>query len=126
MEIDYLIERLGPYLGGIDVEKVKSILRGGGTAVGRILGVENVEEDVEVVECRRVETFLEMYTREEKRLTSLYRELKAAGVSPSDMATLVKKVREVRRLVRLYSEFVKRCQGRSVSSRLQTPEFTSR
>lgn len=126
MEVEYLIERLGPYLGGIDVEKIKSILSNGKSAAARVLGIEEVEEKLETLECRRVETFLEMYKAEEKKLRLLYRELKMAGVSPSDMSTLAKKIRDTKRRVKLYRELLRRCQGRSVSSRLQTPEFTSR
>ncbi|RFA94922.1 hypothetical protein [Pyrobaculum aerophilum] len=117
MEVEYLIERLGPYLGGIDVEKIKEVLRGDTRGVERLLGIEGVSgEYAEELECMRIRAFVNRYLEEEKGLLSLYRELKSKGVAPSDMESLRRRLREVRRRIRLYKEMSRKCQGRSVSS----------
>jgi len=129
MEVEYIIEKLGDYLGGIDVEKVKQALGNKPTGVERILGIVAEEgEGLERLECMRIKTFIDAYKKEEKRLVALYRELKTSGVTPSDMAFLKRKIKYVKRQIRIYKEMKKRCQGhqgRSVTSRGQTPEFTS-
>lgn len=119
MEVEYLIEKLGRHLGGIDVEKVKSALRSRAEGAERILGIRLEEAEAEVeAECRRIRSLLGRYREEERRLTDLYRELKLLGVAPSDLEALKKRMREVRRRIRLYREIEKRCQGRSVSSQV--------
>ncbi|ABP51231.1 MAG: hypothetical protein QW677_05415 [Pyrobaculum sp.] len=117
MEVDYIIERLGPYLGGIDVEKVREALRREHVGVERVLGIE-IEEgpSVEELECVRIRSFAEHYAEEEKKLRALYNELRALGISPSDMAQLRGKIRAARRRARMYREMLKKCQGRSVTS----------
>ncbi|NAZ34170.1 MAG: hypothetical protein GU356_07795 [Pyrobaculum sp.] len=129
MEVEYIIEKLGEYLGGIDVERVKKALGNRPTGVERILGiVAEEEEGLDRLECMRIKTFIDAYKEEERRLVVLYRELKTSGVAPSDMASLKRKIKHVKRQIRIYREMGKRCQthqGRSVTSRDQTPEFTS-
>jgi hypothetical protein len=129
MEVEYIIEKLGEYLGGIDVERVKKALGNRPTGVERILGiVAEEEESLDRLECMRIKTFIDAYKEEERRLVALYRELKTSGVAPSDMASLKRKIKYVKRQIRIYREMGKRCQthqGRSVTSRGQTPEFTS-
>jgi hypothetical protein len=129
MEIEYIIEKLGRYLGGIDVERVKEALEKKSNAVEKILGiVVEDHEDVEKLECLRIKTFINAYREEEKRLIVLYRELKTSGVAPSDMSSLKRKIRHVRKQLRLYREMEKRCQtgqGRSVTSQSQAPGLTS-
>lgn len=119
MEVDYIIERLGPYLGGIDLARVRAALKTAPVGVERILGVEVEGEDsVEELECARIRSFAERYAEEEKKLRALYNELKALGVSPSDTAQLRGKIRAARRRARMYREMLKKCQGRSVTSPL--------
>jgi hypothetical protein len=129
MEVEYIIEKLGEYLGGIDVERVKKALGNRPTGVERILGiVAEEEEDLDKLECMRIKTFIDAYKEEERRLVALYRELKTSGVAPSDMASLKRKIKYIKKQIRIYREMGKRCQahqGRSVTSRGQTPEFTS-
>lgn len=129
MEVEYIIEKLGEYLGGIDVERVKKALGNKPAGVERILGiVAEEEEGLGRLECMRIKTFIDAYKEEERRLVALYRELKTSGVAPSDMASLKRKIKHVKRQIRIYREMGKRCQthqGRSVTSRGQTPEFTS-
>ncbi len=120
MEVEYLIERLGPYLGGIDVEKVRSLLGATQSGVERLLGIETQTDDnLEELECARIRSFAERYFQEGERLRALYRELKAAGLAPSDMAGLKKRIREARRRASLYREMLKRCQSRSVASHIR-------
>ncbi|MGC9130903.1 MAG: hypothetical protein ACP5H5_04885 [Pyrobaculum sp.] len=120
MEVEYLIERLGPYLGGIDVEKVRSLLGATQSGVERLLGIETQTDDnLEELECARIRSFAERYLQEGERLRALYRELKAAGLAPSDMAGLKKKIREAKRRASLYREMLKRCQSRSVASHIR-------
>ena len=120
MEVEYLIERLGPYLGGIDVEKVRSLLGITQRGVERLLGIETQTDDnLEELECARIRSFAERYFQEGERLRALYRELKAAGLAPSDMAGLKKRIREAKRRAGLYREMLKRCQSRSVASRIR-------
>ncbi len=120
MEVEYLIEKLGPYLGGIDAEKVRSLLRATQNSVERLLGVETPPDDnLEELECARIRSFAERYFQESERLRALYRELKAAGFAPSDIAGLRKKIREAKRRASLYKEMLKRCQSRSVASHIR-------
>jgi len=125
MEVDYLIERLGKYLGGIDVEKVKASLTQSSDAAFRILGLDSEPVDVSALECRRVATFLEVYKEEEKRLRTLYRELKALNISPSDLETLRRRIRAARRNVKIYREMAKRCSSQVSIFTSQTPELQS-
>ncbi len=129
MEVEYIIEKLGEYLGGIDVEMVKKVLGNKPMGVERILGiVAEEEEGLERLECIRIKTFIDVYKEEEKKLVALFRELRMSGVAPSDMASLKRRIKYVKRQIRIYREMEKRCQthqGRSVTSRGQTPEFTS-
>jgi len=125
MEVYYLIERLGKYLGGIDVEKVKASLVQSSDAAFRILGLDSEPMDVSALECRRVATFLEVYREEEKRLRALYRELKALGISPSDLETLKRKIRVAKRNVKIYREMAKRCSSQVSIFTSQTPELQS-
>jgi hypothetical protein len=116
MEVEYIIERLGEYLGGIDVDKVKEALNNKHTGVERLLGISiNGDEDLEALECLRIKAFIDAYEEQERRLIALYRELKTSGVAPSDMASLKKKIRQIRKLLRVYKEIEKRCQTRRVS-----------
>ncbi|MEM1598235.1 MAG: hypothetical protein QW598_09945 [Pyrobaculum sp.] len=118
MEVEYLIEKLGPYLGGIDVDKIKKILEERrADAALRILGVDAGGEEYEL-ECIRLATFLEKYVEEEKRLRQLLVELKTMGVSPSDLAGLKRRIRAVRKNIRIYREMSKRCHRRSMSSQV--------
>lgn len=117
MEVEYLIEKLGPYLGGVDVEKIKNIIKKEEKGVERLLGIEEAGgEYAEELECLRIRTFIEQYLKEERGLLALYRELKSSGVAPSDMESLRRRIRGARRRIRMYKEMLKRCQGRSVSS----------
>jgi len=125
MEVDYLIERLGKYLGGIDVEKVKASLVQSSDAAFRILGLDSEPVDVSALECRRVATFLEVYKEEEKRLRALYRELKALGISPSDLETLRRRIKTAKRNVKIYREMAKRCSSQVSIFTGQTPELQS-
>jgi len=125
MEVDYLIERLGKYLGGIDVEKVKASLMQSSDAAFRILGLDSEPVDVSALECRRVATFLEVYKEEEKRLRTLYRELKALGISPSDLETLRRRIKAAKRNVKIYREMAKRCSSQVSIFTGQTPELQS-
>lgn len=125
MEVDYLIERLGKYLGGIDVEKVKASLVQSSDAAFRILGLDSEPVDVSALECRRVATFLEVYKEEEKRLRALYRELKALGISPSDLETLRRRIKAAKRNVKIYREMAKRCSSQVSIFTSQTPELQS-
>jgi len=125
MEVYYLIERLGKYLGGIDVEKVKTSLVQSSDAAFRILGLDSEPMDVSALECRRIATFVEFYKEEEKRLRTLYRELKALGISPSDLETLKRKIRVARRNVKIYREMAERCSSQVSIFTSQTPEFQS-
>jgi len=125
MEVDYLIERLGKYLGGIDVEKVKASLVQSSDAAFRILGIDSEPVDVSALECRRVATFLEVYKEEEKRLRALYRELKALGISPSDLETLRRRIKAAKRNVKIYREMAKRCSSQVSIFTSQTPELQS-
>jgi len=125
MEVDYLIERLGKYLGGIDVEKVKASLVQSSDAAFRILGLDSEPVDVSALECRRVATFLEVYKEEEKRLRALYRELKALGISPSDLETLRRRIKAAKRNVKIYREMAKRCSSQVSIFISQTPELQS-
>ena len=116
MEVEYIIERLGKYLGGIDVDRVKEALNNKHTGVERLLGISiNGDEDLEALECLRIKAFINAYKEEEKRLIALYRELKTSGVAPSDMTSLKKKIRQIRKRLRMYKEMEKRCQTRRVS-----------
>ncbi len=116
MEVEYIIERLGKYLGGIDVDKVKETLNNKRTGVERLLGILiNDDEDLEALECLRIKAFIDAYKEEEKRLVALYRELKTSGVAPSDMTSLKKKIRQIRKRLRMYKEMEKRCQTRRTS-----------
>ncbi|MFN3804231.1 MAG: hypothetical protein ACK4SY_04170 [Pyrobaculum sp.] len=111
MEVDYLIEKLGKYLGGIDVEKIKKILE---------------SEEAYVIrgaECRRVMAFLERYVREKKRFEKLYGELKALGVATSDLAPLKRQIRAVRRKIKMYREMSKRCSSQVSIFTDQAPEL---
>ncbi|ABO09203.1 hypothetical protein [Pyrobaculum calidifontis] len=125
MEVDYLIERLGKYLGGIDVEKVKASLVQSSDAAFRILGLDSEPVDVSALECRRVATFLEVYKEEEKRLRALYRELKALGISPSDLETLRRRIKAAKRNVKIYRDMAKRCSSQVSIFTSQTPELQS-
>jgi len=125
MEVDYLIERLGKYLGGIDVEKVKASLVQSSDAAFRILGLDPEPMDISALECRRITTFLEFYKEEEKKLRTLYRELKALGISPSDLETLRRRIRAARKAVKMYREMVKRCSSQVSIFTSQTPELQS-
>jgi len=116
MEVEYIIERLGEYLGGIDVDKVKKALNNKHMGVERLLGISiNGDEDLETLECLRIRAFIDAYEEEEKRLIALYRELKTSGVAPSDMTSLKKKIRQIRKRRRVYKEMEKRCQTRRIS-----------
>ncbi len=95
MEVDYLIEKLGKYLGGIDVEKVRQLIR---------------DEEVEL-ECRRIKSLLEKWEEERERLESLYRELKSYEIAPSDLAKVRRQVRVVKRRVKLYRDMYKKCSS---------------
>jgi len=125
MEVDYLIERLGKYLGGIDVEKVKASLVQSSDAAFRILGLDPEPMDVSALECRRITTFLEFYKEEEKKLRTLYRELKALGVSPSDLETLRRRIKTAKRNVKIYREMAKKCSSQVSIFTGQTPELQS-
>ncbi|MFN7105681.1 MAG: hypothetical protein ACK4M3_03755 [Pyrobaculum sp.] len=110
MEVDYLIEKLGKYLGGIDVEKIKKML-------------ESEDFIFREAECRRVMAFLERYVREKERLERLYGELKALGVAPSDLATLKRQIRAVRRKIKMYRDMSKRCSSQVSIFTSQAPEL---
>jgi len=125
MEVDYLIERLGKYLGGVDVGKVKASLVQSSDAAFRILGLDSEPVDVSALECRRIATFLGVYREEEKRLRALYRELKALGISPSDLETLRRRIKAARRNVKIYREMAKRCSSQVSIFTSQTPELQS-
>ncbi|MEZ0319481.1 MAG: hypothetical protein ABWK05_05775 [Pyrobaculum sp.] len=123
MEVEYLIEKLGPYLGGIDVGRIKKMLEDRQpSAVSRILGVEAVEEVYEL-ECVRLAAFLERYVEEEKRLRQLLVELRTMGVSPSDLVSLKRRIKAVRKNIRIYKEMYNRCHRRSMSSRVGPQGF---
>lgn len=120
MEVEYLIERLGPYLGGIDTEKVRSLLDRTPNGAERLLGIETPPDDgLEELECARIRSFAEQYLQEGEKLRALYRELKASGFAPSDLASLKKRIREARRRAHVYREMLRRCQSRSVASRIR-------
>jgi hypothetical protein len=116
MEVEYIIERLSEYLGGIDVDRVKEVLNNKHTGVERLLGISiNGDEDLEALECLRIKAFIDAYEEQERRLIALYRELKTGGVAPSDMTSLKKKISQIRKLLRVYKEIQKRCQTRRAS-----------
>ncbi|MCI4446914.1 MAG: hypothetical protein JHC20_03240 [Pyrobaculum sp.] len=116
MEVEYIIEKLGEYLGGIDVEKVKKTLNNKSVSVEKLIGIPiSGDEDLEGLECLRIKAFIDAYEEEEKRLIALYRELKTSGVAPSDMTPLKNKIRLIRKQLRVYKEMEKRCQTHRVS-----------
>jgi hypothetical protein len=116
MEVEYIIEKLGEYLGGIDVDKVKKTLKNKSTGVEKLIGIPiSGDEDLEGLECLRIKAFIDAYEEEEKRLITLYRELKTSGVAPSDMTSLKNKIRRIRKQLRVYKEMEKRCQTRQAS-----------
>lgn len=110
MELELIITKYGKWLGGIDVERIAKLIRDRGSeAVERILGVETESEDIQALECRKARSLLEYYETELVRLRHLYVELSSSGISPSDLAPLRVKMREVRRLKNFYKEVLKRC-----------------
>ncbi|MEM1598625.1 MAG: hypothetical protein QXI07_08975 [Pyrobaculum sp.] len=115
MEVEYLIERLGPYLGGIDVEKVKAALAAGSAAaVERILGIRVEEPPFFRMECARAAALARHYAEEEKRLRILLAEAKAAGASPADLAALWKRLRAAKHNHRLYKKILKKCKKEGI------------
>lgn len=110
MELDLIIAKYGKWLGGIDVEKAISALRGReGQAVERILGIKAEEDSLEELECRRARSLLELYKAELNKLRGLYAELRSRGIAPSDLVSLRARVREVGRLISFYREVLNRC-----------------
>lgn len=110
MELELIIAKYGKWLGGIDVERVMSLLHDeGGRAVERILGVRVDDDKLEELECRKARSLLELYKAELGKLRGLYAELRSGGVSPSDLVVLRARIREVRRLSAFYKEILRRC-----------------
>ncbi|MCC6020649.1 MAG: hypothetical protein LM577_04715 [Thermoproteaceae archaeon] len=115
MEVVYLVRRLGQYLGGIDVERIRELLAGSrasAIAVERLLGIsvaEGGQDAALALECARLARFLELYRREERRLLGLRAELRAMGVAPSETAPLRRRIRSVRRALRVYGEILQEC-----------------
>lgn len=111
MEVEYLIEKLGQYLGGIDIEKVRHSLRSKPVGAERILGIKIEESETTEAECLRIKGLIDLYKKEEMRLIALLRELKTMGIAPSDMEILKKKIRLVRKRIRIYRDIMKKCQA---------------
>lgn len=100
MEVEYLIEKLGKYLGGINVEKVREIIR---------------DSNVIELECKRIKSLLEKYKEERKSLKSLYRELKSYEITPSDLAKVKREIKAVKRRIKLYREMYRKCSSQVIA-----------
>lgn len=116
MEVDYLIEKYGEYLGGIDVERVKAALRNDASAaaVERVLGIRVENPPLFPLECARVAALARHYAEEERRLRLQLAEAKAAFASPADLAVLWKRLRAVRHNYKLYKRMMKMCEKTGV------------
>lgn len=110
MEVDYLIEKYGKYLGGIDVERVKAALRSdaSATAVERVLGIRVENPPLFPLECARVAALARHYEEEERRLRLQLAEAKAAGIPPADLAVLWKRLKAAEHNRRLYKKMCKK------------------
>lgn len=122
MEVEYLIERLGPYLGGVDIEAVRKALNSR-SAVGRLLGIEVEEIDLQALECARLKAFLDFYKGEEERLSTTYKELRSSGISPSDLSALKSKIREIKKKRKLYESMYRLCSSQVSIFTNQASEF---
>lgn len=110
MEVDYLIEKYGKYLGGIDVEKVKAALENNSSAVAveRILGVKADDSQLSALERARLDALARRYAEEERRLRELLQEAKASGVPPVELMRLMEKIRNIRRMRKIIRSIQKR------------------
>lgn len=110
MEVDYLIEKYGKYLGGIDVEKVKAALRDNSSAVAveRILGLKADGPQLSALERARLDALARRYAEEERRLRELLQEAKASGVPPAELTRLMEKIRNIRRMRKIIRSIQKR------------------
>lgn len=116
MEVDYLIEKYGKYLGGIDVERVKAALRNNASAaaVERVLGIKVENPPLFPLECARAAALARRYAEEEWRLRLQLAEAKAAGIPPPDLAVLWKRLKAAKHNRWLYEKMLKMCEKTGV------------
>lgn len=109
MEVEYIVKRLGRYLGGVVAERALES-RNSVEAVRRLLGLEAEEGDLRPLECARLRALAESYLRGYKATRGLYGQLKSAVPIP-DLAVLIRRAREAARRARLYREMYLMCSS---------------
>lgn len=108
MEINYIAKLYGKYLGGIDCEKIIRDVKSSESekieAIERMLGLR-IECDVNnylKFEILRIKSIVERLRIEEEKLQKLIEDLKLSGVTSFEAKTVLRRLRCVKRLRRIY------------------------
>ncbi len=108
MSIEYIADRYGHLLGGIDVDKAIRTIRSdrANAAVSRLLGVELPPHDEKQGECAQLKAMLERAKAEEAALRRLISEARDMGVPRSDLGPAYARLRNARKRRRLASRMI--------------------